>query len=355
MPRPTQRFNFAAVVLIAIAMACSSVGCGSSEFDPSSKVGSVRVLASRSDKPYAAPGATVTVEVLAYDGRKTRPEPMKIYWLPFLCKNPIQDLYYACFTQLSGGGMMMAPNPAVAFLKPGVDLTPFLPSGAKYAVTLPTDIVTSHPVVPGADVPYGLGIVFNIACAGHVELIERDPGNPQAVPFGCFDAAKNRLGPDDYVIGFSRIYGYDTRTNANPEITEAHQEGAKIDLHDGIIVDHCTSKPKDTTGAAATAAEMACPKIKLDIVVPESSQEPNESDHGPDGSIRKEQIWAAYYTTLGKLGSDARLLYDAVSGKVPGSENDYQAPMEAGEGKIWIVVHDNRGGANWLELPLHVK
>ena len=183
MPRATH-FSFAAVALLAIALACSSVACGFSEFDPSSKIGSVRVLASRADKPYAAPGEAVTVELLAYDGRKTRPEPMKIYWLPFLCKNPIQDLYYACFTQLAGGGMMMAPNPAVAFLKPGVDLTPFLPSGAKYSVTMPMDIVTSHPVVPGVDTPYGLGIVFNIACAGHVEYFACLSGLMQMAAFG---------------------------------------------------------------------------------------------------------------------------------------------------------------------------
>jgi hypothetical protein len=343
--------TFAVLVLVCASL----MGCGLSDFDPSSKILTVRVLASKADKPYAPPGATVTVEVLAYDGRKTRPEPMKIYWLPFLCKNPIQDAYYACFSQLAGGGMMMAPNPAGAFLKPGVDLTPFIPSGSTYTVTLPMDIVTSHPVVPGADAPYGLGIVFNVACAGHIEIIERDPSNPQAVPLGCFDAAHNRLGPDDYVIGFSRIYGYDTRTNNNPEITEAHLEGVKIDPHDGLIVDHCTSKAADSSGAAITAAEMACPKIKLDVVVPDSSQEIAEGDVGADGTTRKEQIWAAYYTTLGTFGSDARLLYDPVTGKVPGTENDYQAPMETGEGTMWLVVHDNRGGASWLPLPLHVK
>lgn len=340
---------------LVVALLASLMACGFADFDPSSKIITVRVFAAKADKPYAKPGETVTVEVLAYDGRKIRPEPMKVYWVPFLCVNPILDAYYACFSQLSGGGMMMAPNPAGAFLKPGVDLTPFIPSGSKYTVTLPMDIVTSHPVVMGANAPYGLGIVFNVACAGHLEIIERDPGNPQAVPIGCFDAAHNRLGPDDYVIGFSRIYGYDTRTNANPEITEAHLGGVKIDPHDGLVVDHCAEVAKDSSGAAITAAEMACPKVKLDVVVPESSQEPNEGDLGPDGSTRKEQVWASYYTTLGKFGSDARLLYDPTSGKVPGTENDYQSPMEVGEGTLWIVVHDNRGGANWLQLPLHVK
>ena len=53
---------------------------------------------------------------------------------------------------------------------PGVDLTPFLPHGPTYEVTLPADIITSHPKVEGAAAPYGLVIVFNIACAGHIEI-----------------------------------------------------------------------------------------------------------------------------------------------------------------------------------------
>ena len=41
-------------------------------------------------------------------------------------------------------------------------------------------------------------------------------------------------------------------------------------------------------------------------------------------------------------------------GKVDGSEIKYQAPNEIGEGTVWIVVHDNRGGASWVQIPLHV-
>ena len=40
--------------------------------------------------------------------------------------------------------------------------------------------------------------------------------------------------------------------------------------------------------------------------------------------------------------------------QVDGSEVKYQAPNEAGDGSFWIVAHDNRGGATWIEVPVHV-
>jgi hypothetical protein len=53
-----------------------------------------------------------------------------------------------------------------------------------------------------------------------------------------------------------------------------------------------------------------------------------------------------------------RLLYDPATGSLgtPGDTDDkYTPPGTPGDGFIWIVVHDNRGGASWATIPVHVE
>ena len=341
-------------LLVPLATGLSIVSCGAQDFDPQSLVHSVRVFATRSDKPYAAPGETVSLEVLAFDGRPDKRRPMKITWLPFVCENPVNDAYYACFVQAAraadagaeGGAGTNAGAGGGPFsgLAPGVDLTPFLPSSATTTFTMPKNAITSHDPPKGKAEPYGLAILFNMACAGHLELVDDRSAGPQSVPIGCFDEDHQRLGAEDYVFGFTRVYAYATRRNANPEITGATLEGSPIRPESGIKVDRC--------GAAKRSD---CPELKIDVAVSDPSWEINPEDIDPDGVVRHEQIWAAYYSDLGQFGSDARLLYDPRAGKIDGSETKYQAPNDPGDGNVWIVVHDNRGGVSWLHFPIHVR
>jgi hypothetical protein len=340
-----------ALVLVAAAFALMA-SCGPGDFEAQSKVDTVRVFASRADPPYAQPGATVNVEVLAFDGRPAQPEMMQIYWLPFVCINPPQDLYYLCFggagaAKDAGADLSPDGGPAAGLgaLKPGVDLSPFLPSGPMFSLTLPPDIITTHaPALSGPQ--YGIAIAFNIACAGHVEIVPLDPTNvnPQQVPVGCFDAQHNRLGPDSYVIGFTRVYAFASLTNANPVIDQVLFQGNPVDLGAGITMTHCT-----------TPSRSDCPDLTIDVDVPPSSQEVDTADIGPDGKPRGEQIWVDYFATIGDLENDARLLYDPTAGRITPSGDNYQAPSTAGEGTMWAVVHDNRGGAAWATIALHVK
>ena len=56
--------------------AWASSSCAPTGFQNGTVVSSVRILASSADQPYAQPGSTVTVTVLAHDGRTTQPEKM---------------------------------------------------------------------------------------------------------------------------------------------------------------------------------------------------------------------------------------------------------------------------------------
>ena len=75
-------------LLLCVALGLAPVlggvvsACGPADFDPATKVQTVRILASRArdDKSYAKPGDKVTLEVLAYDGRPpaSRKLPMQV-------------------------------------------------------------------------------------------------------------------------------------------------------------------------------------------------------------------------------------------------------------------------------------
>jgi hypothetical protein len=341
--------------------------CSPSGFAEATMISSVRILASSADQPYAKPGATVSLQVLAYDGRATRSAPMTLYWLPFVCENPQDDAYFACFAKLAGGtrsagdagadGGGGAAGPAPGPLRPGVDLTPLLPSGPSYRFTMPADATTSHPPVPGTRVPYGLAILFNMACAGHLELIPIDPGNinPQTLPIGCFDASHRMLGPDDYVFGFTRVYAYDKLTNDNPVIEHFDVQGQTLAVQGagpayetlGFTTARCTADNGDN-----------CAHIKIGPAVPVSSWETNPEDVDGSGNPRHEQIWADFFATFGSFTSSARLLYDVTAGSLgdPGAtDNEFLPPSDPGSGVIWVVVHDNRGGASWATIPVTVR
>lgn len=336
--------------LLAFALAASSSSCVGGSFDPQTLVGGVRILVSRVDKPYARPGDTVTLEVLAEDGRADRSRPMKVYWVPLPCVNPPNDLYFACFAALNpsaapggDGGVPEVPP----FLRPGTDVTPFLKEGTTYSFDLPRDIIATHPVVPGADAPYGLAFGFAIACAGRVRITELDPesGNPQSIPIGCFDDEGNQLGPSEYVLSFARVYAYDELVNTNPVIDGVTLDGTPVNVSEGIVVDRC---PED-------AAE--CPKHELGVLVPDTSWEPRPGEPDGEGRPRHELVYANYYYTrpVGSFDAEGKVLFDTFKGRVPESENELIPAATPGKGLVWIIVQDNRGGATWVRLPVYVR
>jgi hypothetical protein len=349
----------------AVALGFSALSCGLDDFDPVSKLDSVRILATRADKPYAKPGEQVHLELLAIDARKKKPRPMEIYWIPLVCQNPLNDAYYACFAQAlrdagadgaaridagarldggtdaAGGGL---PFP-IGQIGAGTDITNFLPKGPTYSFTMPADIIKTHPEVPGATAPYGVAIVFNLACAGRVQLTGIDASRgPQQIPLGCVDEDGARLGPEDYVIGYTRVYAYDTRTNQNPKIAELRLDGKPVDPNAGMEVDTCK-----------TSLRRDCPKLKVATIVDDAEQELDPEDRDPDGTLRKEQIWVSYYSTTGQIGDSARLLYDPKRGKIENNETDFQAAGAPEDGLFFAVVHDNRGGTSWIQVPLRTR
>lgn len=347
------------VFLALVASAIAMFACGG-EFQPKSKVDSVRLFAVRADKPYARPGETVTLEALVTDQRRDKPRAMKVYWIPVVCLNPRDDLYYLCFTAGGDGGAgnptRLIPIGAAADaglgggmggagglqqIPTGVDVSAFLPQGNTLSFKMPDDAIQPR---TGSD-PYGLAVVFNVVCAGQIRFGTIDPARgPQQVPIQCTDEEGNLLSPNDYVIGISRVYSYEKRVNTNPVIQKVTHRGADVDLNAGITVEKCRDVKK----------RMDCPEIKIDIRVSDESWEENVGEVTRGQQLR-EQIWASYYTNIGEFENDARLLFDTRSGRVSESEVVFRAPADPMDGTMWMVVHDNRGGASWVVLPIHAR
>jgi hypothetical protein len=316
------------------ALVAAAVACGGGNFDPPSLVQSVRILATQADLPYAQPGERVTLQMLAVDGRADRSRPMQVYWLPQVCEDPAQDLYYACYGAF---GQQFTP---------GEDIGPQLSAGPSFSFTMPADAIAARASHAGEADPYGIAFAFAIACAGHVEYVPVDPSSqsPATNPFGCFDDAHTALGPDDFVFGFTRVYAFADRRNANPVIDHLTFGGGAVDPAAGIALPHCTA-----------SSESGCSTTDVDTVVPEASQELDPGDVDASGNVAKEVLWADYYFTAGRVKTDSPLLFDAHSGRVGSSADAFDAPLSAGEQTLWAVVHDNRGGASWLAVPMHVQ
>jgi hypothetical protein len=359
------RKTLLAFAVLALVAAAFAFACGGEGFDPQSRVDSVRMFGVKVDKPYAKPGETVNLEVLLTDARPSKPRPLKLFWIPVVCLNPPNDLYYLCFAAalggdggaVAGGPRFFPAGPAAAAaadaggapapsgnplaqIPRGIDLGPFLPQGNTFSFRMPDDAIIPR---QGTD-PYGLALLFNIACAGQVRLAEVDPsGGPQQVPIQCTDENGVQLPPSDYVIGISRVYAYTARSNTNPVIEKITFEGKDVDLAQGIVVDRCTA-----------VTRMECPEKKLDVRVSDSSWEENPSEV-VDGRVLREQIWVSLYSDKGEIDTEARLLFDTTKGRPDKTEVSYRAAAEPGRGTLWAVVHDNRGGQAWVVVPVTVR
>jgi hypothetical protein len=325
------------------------LACGNSDFDPQSKVDSVRILSSKADKPLAKPGEMVNLDLLVVDGRVQKKTPVRTAWIPLPCVNPPEDLYYLCFAQALSGGMGMAgggPGAAMAaeLLMPGADITDRLPQGSKFSFRVPDNAIVPR---PRAKAPYGLVIFFNIACAGRIRVDALDPAKgTQQIPFYCSDAEGKRLPPSEYVVGFTRVYVYPDRNNTNPEVTGLTWQGQPVDLQKGIEVDRCLTQGIN---------KGECPEVKLGVVVADNAQELNQGELDSEGRPAKEIVWASYYSTAATFEGDVRLLFDARTGRVPDPAIRVYPTDTPQTGSLWVVTKDNRGGASWLEVPLIVK
>lgn len=334
---------------LAVALLLAPLGCGA-QFDPSSELQTLRVLAVQKSSPYAKPGDDVEMRMLWHDASPDAPRPVQIAWFSG-CFNPPGDLYAGCFELLaSQAGGALPPGAAIG-------------AGDRFTFTMPDDVISGRP--PPTDPrqpPYGLGLVFFAACAG--TLGEAPAGDAAEFPLACYGADGKALGPDDFVAGYSAIYAYDAYANENPIITGFTVDGKNVTP--ACIGDECLDYVEPTTLDCATGevpciascsddGEDDCPDHSIKPIIDPASAEVDQVSVDAYDEAFEEQMWVRYYVTGGGVKSDVRLLNDAKKGWNEDFGTQFRAPKATGTVHLWAVVHDNRGGVSWVRQEILIQ
>jgi hypothetical protein len=318
---------------LALCTACmiagSILGACEPDFEPSSKLTTLRVLAVRADNPYPAPGSKVHMEMLWHDGKSPPDEPrdnIQILWIGG-CFDPVGDLYYSCYPSL-GKLFDSSGQPTAEGLK-------YIGSGSSFDIDVPADIVSSRTPREGVE-GYGTLFVFFAVCAGQIRPTQEVSSS--SLPLGCYDDNGNALGADDFVPGYVNLYSYESRTNQNPIVT-----GFAI----GASSYPETEPIPDTHVPGCRAND--CPDIDIKPIIDPASAEIDPGAIDPDGTQLTEMLWVDYYSSAGKPAKSARLVNDSTKGWNDDCGVKYTPPAPGETGYVYAVVHDNRGGIAWVK------
>jgi hypothetical protein len=307
-----------ASILGLFLAAAASVGCGA-DFDPGSRVTSLRVLAQQADAPFAKPGETVNISSLSYD-----PEGRTVNWAWAVCVNPAASTVDGCLSKLAMDAANSGQSP-IAAQGPGLDT---------FSVTIPDDALTS---LPDAAKPAAMVGIISVACPGDLTLAEGAGG----LPFRCSETATGReLALDEFALGMKRISVRSSDRNENPSIEQISFDGADWPEDEVKLVAPCD---RDDNAYAKCASET---QHKLAAHVSSSSFESGQTEFGVAFS---EQVVIEHYATEGIFENDIKIASDPENGWVARRSASGQ------DLTLWFVVHDDRGGATWATRQVHVQ
>jgi hypothetical protein len=359
--------RFADMFALVSWLALASSACGGGGFEPSSKIMGLRVLAIQKDHPYPhVDDGQINLRLLYWDGKSAPDQPRNITFGFLPCYNPPGDLYYNCFADLlrrpgaggpssdagadttvgdadadgGSGGADAAIDGATDAMPPGEGGLP--PSEADHIRTFSFPLDGDNLIRPKAAgiTDYGLVYVLFTACAGHLEPV--DPGSPGGLQIGCFDDMRQRLGPDDFVPGYTALYAYRDLRNANPVVDDF--------LFNGASFKDTFAAPDTDVPHIARCTESDrgnCPELDVKLNVNRGSAEIDPLATDPNGAPLQEQIWVAFHSTDGDFKSALRLVNDATRGWNEDNGTKFRAPPTPGPVRLFAIVHDNRGGVEW--------
>jgi hypothetical protein len=118
------------------------------------------------------------------------------------------------------------------------------------------------------------------------------------------------------------------------------------------------SAPETATRCIATCegdGEAECPDIDIAPLIDPTSAERDQLSEDYFERNVSEQLWINYYSDRGGMRSSVRLLNDATEGWNDEFGVEFWAPSEPGPLSIWAVVHDNRGGAEFVRVKLYAE
>jgi hypothetical protein len=305
-------------IAVLLSALLGSFGC-TADFDPGSRVTSFRVLAQQVDTPFAKPGETVQVSSLSHD-----PEGRAVNWAWAVCVNPASSTVQGCLDKIAEDSAKSGNSPILA---QGLDLSDF-------SYTIPEDALTALPPDTQASALVG---VMSVACPGDLSF----DGGPNNLPWSCKERGTGRvLGQDEFVVGSKRVLVRAIDRNQNPSIEQVTFDGQ--DWPEGEV--------KQVTACDTTSNDYApCAADTKHRVAARPSRASVESGNTEFGVPFTEQVIIDYYATEGTFEYDVKIAGDSETG---------WAARAAARGKdvtLWMVVHDDRGGATWAERHVHVE
>jgi hypothetical protein len=296
----------------------SMLGCAA-EFDPGSRVDSYRVLAQQTDVPFAQPGETVNVSSLSFD-----PQGRSVTWAWGVCVNPDASTVEGCMNEIAEGA---AATGSTGILAQGPGLSSF-------SYTVPADAISSLPEKAKGSAMVG---ILSIACPGDLSFEQAS----STLPFSCKEAGTGRVfGLDEFIVGLKRVQVRATDRNKNPQIEQVLFDGADWPESEVKQVIACDTDNNDYKPCAEETKHAISARPTADSV------ESGRSEFGIDFS---EQVIIQYFSTAGTFEDEVKIAEDP--------ETHFVA-RKADSGKdltLWMVVHDDRGGATWTERHVHVQ
>ena len=296
----------------------NTLGCAP-DFDPASRVVTFRVLGQEANTPFAKPGETVEITSLSYD-----PQGRTVNWAWAACVNPSASTVQGCLDTIAEQTSVSGRSPILA---QGAELDTF-------SYTVPEDVLSS---LPESARPTALVGVLSVACPGDLSS-EAGPNN---LPFTCKEHGTGRtMELEEYVIGLKRIQVRSSDRNQNPSIEQVTFDGEDWPETTVKTVSACDSEKNDYKPCADAS------KHTIAVRPTAASVESGKTEFGVSFT---EQVIVEYYATEGIFEYEIKIAADPETG---------WAARRAASGKdltLWMVVHDDRGGATWVERHVHVE
>lgn len=315
----SRRWSGSAVLLeglgLALALAAGT-GC-QADFDPGSRVTSLRVLTVQADQPFAAPGETVHLQSLSYD-----PAGRAITWAWATCVNPPASTLEGCLYKIATDAALTGTPPSFVT---GLDMTTF-------DLTIPADALSGIPAGARAAAVVG---VLHVACPGTLDL----GASTESIPFACRDESGRALDLAEFVIGIKRVGIRETDRNQNPTLAGVTFDGAAWPATEIKTVGHCDSDSNTFDDCNADKHDIAA------VVTPASF----EAGTDEFGAAFREDLITEYYATEGIFKDQVRISQDPTT---------HWVARKSAAGRdlsLWFVVHDDRGGVTWDTRQLHVN
>ena len=314
------------VAAVTVGLACSD------NFDPISKVKSLRVIAVEADPPYASAGSSPDLALTFVDA--LGPRDIQLTWFR-PCTLPGQASYLACLP-----GLDPQSTYTLGAQSSGV------PASVKLSVSIPN-------ALPPGD--YANTFVFFALCAGTLERSATAGDGGTDFPYTCKDANGQTRAATDFVAGYTQLFSFrDGRTNANPPSRGISVDGDAFGEAVSPTIAKCdaASTPSQGCGAPPQGAA-ACTTATIGLRVDDVAELDGSSNAA--GTPQREVLWVDYFTDAGSFSDDRKVVSRADTGLVADNGVKWTPPSTPGAVHFWAVLHDSRGGISVARRQIIVQ